>query len=201
MPPGGVGATDSAAFCCTVGGDTLVLGAERPVTARSVSDGLVWPARGPGRLAQDHPNETPLRRVAQPEEIAAVIRFLLSEDSSFITGQVVTADGLEERPMPGRACERRAAQYAGEGGGRVLWRHGGCGWRGGTFGRRHTRRTWSILRAGRPALPRKPAENGGCHRNVPGRHSRRAPSRVPNPFDRVGPPPGRGRTARRRRTP
>jgi 3-oxoacyl-[acyl-carrier protein] reductase len=38
-------------------------------------------------------NETPLRRVAQPEEIAAVIRFLLSEDSSFITGQVVTADG------------------------------------------------------------------------------------------------------------
>ncbi|MBX7075130.1 MAG: SDR family oxidoreductase [Pirellulales bacterium] len=38
-------------------------------------------------------SETPLRRVAQPEEIAAVIRFLLSEDSSFITGQVVTADG------------------------------------------------------------------------------------------------------------
>lgn len=37
--------------------------------------------------------ETPMRRYGQPEEIAAVIRFLLSEESSFITGQTLTADG------------------------------------------------------------------------------------------------------------
>lgn len=37
--------------------------------------------------------ETPLGRVGQPEEIAAVIRFLLSEESSFMTGQTVSADG------------------------------------------------------------------------------------------------------------
>jgi 3-oxoacyl-[acyl-carrier protein] reductase len=37
--------------------------------------------------------ETPLRRVGQPEEIAALIRFLLSEESSFMTGQTLTADG------------------------------------------------------------------------------------------------------------
>lgn len=36
---------------------------------------------------------TPLGRVGEPEEIAAVIRFLLSEESSFMTGQTVVASG------------------------------------------------------------------------------------------------------------
>jgi NAD(P)-dependent dehydrogenase (short-subunit alcohol dehydrogenase family) len=36
---------------------------------------------------------TPLRRPGNPEEIAAVVSFLLSEESSYITGQVVSADG------------------------------------------------------------------------------------------------------------
>jgi meso-butanediol dehydrogenase / (S,S)-butanediol dehydrogenase / diacetyl reductase len=35
----------------------------------------------------------PLRRMGTPEEIAIVIAFLASEDSSFITGSVVSADG------------------------------------------------------------------------------------------------------------
>lgn len=37
--------------------------------------------------------ETPLGRIGQPEEIANVIRFLLSEESSFMTGQTVVASG------------------------------------------------------------------------------------------------------------
>lgn len=37
--------------------------------------------------------ETPLARIGQPEEIANVIRFLLSEESSFMTGQTVVASG------------------------------------------------------------------------------------------------------------
>jgi NAD(P)-dependent dehydrogenase (short-subunit alcohol dehydrogenase family) len=37
--------------------------------------------------------ETPLGRIGQPQEIAAVIRFLLSEESSFMTGQTVAASG------------------------------------------------------------------------------------------------------------
>jgi 3-oxoacyl-[acyl-carrier protein] reductase len=37
--------------------------------------------------------ETPLGRIGQPEEIAAIIRFLLSEESSFMTGETISASG------------------------------------------------------------------------------------------------------------
>ena len=37
--------------------------------------------------------ETPMGRIGQPEEIAAVIRFLLSEESSFMTGETLSASG------------------------------------------------------------------------------------------------------------
>jgi NAD(P)-dependent dehydrogenase (short-subunit alcohol dehydrogenase family) len=35
----------------------------------------------------------PLGRIAEPEEIAAVIAFAASEDASFITGIAIPADG------------------------------------------------------------------------------------------------------------
>lgn len=37
--------------------------------------------------------EIPLGRFGRPEEVATVIRFLLSEDSSYITGQTINVDG------------------------------------------------------------------------------------------------------------
>jgi 3-oxoacyl-[acyl-carrier protein] reductase len=37
--------------------------------------------------------ETPLGRIGQPDEIAALIRFLLSEESSFMTGETLSASG------------------------------------------------------------------------------------------------------------
>lgn len=36
---------------------------------------------------------TPLQRKAQPVEIAKVVAFLLSDESSYITGQIQSVDG------------------------------------------------------------------------------------------------------------
>ncbi len=38
-------------------------------------------------------NETPLGRLGTPQDIAAAVRFLLSEDAAFITGQVLGVNG------------------------------------------------------------------------------------------------------------
>jgi dehydrogenase/reductase SDR family protein 4 len=46
----------------------------------------------PKRRAQVE-SRTPLRRIGRPEEIAGVALFLASELSSFVTGQVIVADG------------------------------------------------------------------------------------------------------------
>ena len=38
-------------------------------------------------------DQTPLGRIGEPEEIAGVVRFLLGNDSSYMTGQTVVASG------------------------------------------------------------------------------------------------------------
>lgn len=47
----------------------------------------------PDATVQRVVSETPMGRLGQPEEVAAAIRFLLSEESSFMTGQTIVTCG------------------------------------------------------------------------------------------------------------
>jgi 3-oxoacyl-[acyl-carrier protein] reductase len=70
--------------------------AARKVRVNAVAPGMIETdmsevVRG---LAGDRLKEIiPLKRVGQPEEIASVVTFLASDDSSYLTGQVLRVDG------------------------------------------------------------------------------------------------------------
>lgn len=47
----------------------------------------------PDKVLEDVKSKTPLRRLGTPEDVANVYLFLASDESSFITGQVITVSG------------------------------------------------------------------------------------------------------------
>jgi NAD(P)-dependent dehydrogenase (short-subunit alcohol dehydrogenase family) len=57
---------------------------ETPMTA----DGLAVPG-----LREQWESQAALRRIGQPSDIAGVVRFLLSDDAAFVTGQAIVVDG------------------------------------------------------------------------------------------------------------
>ena len=67
------------------------------ITTNAVSPGLVNTKmsmeefmRGEGQKKME---STPIGRIAEPEEIANIVKFLCSTDSSYITGQTINANG------------------------------------------------------------------------------------------------------------
>ena len=47
----------------------------------------------PGEVMDSLAEETPMGRIGKPEDIAGAVSFLASESASFVTGQVICADG------------------------------------------------------------------------------------------------------------
>ncbi|MGH8995839.1 MAG: SDR family NAD(P)-dependent oxidoreductase [Acidimicrobiales bacterium] len=98
------GSSMLTAYCASKGG---VLGVMRSIGHRMAADGVRVNAVCPGAVAtpmllpafelpgfrQSIEERTPLRRVSMPEEIARPIRFLLSDEASFITGTHLVIDG------------------------------------------------------------------------------------------------------------
>ncbi len=92
------------AYCASKGG---LLGVMRSIAQRFATEGFRVNAVCPGAVdtpmlapAFDLPGyrqqleeRTPLQRVSTPDEIARPIRFLLSDESSFVTGTHLTIDG------------------------------------------------------------------------------------------------------------
>jgi glucose 1-dehydrogenase len=102
---------DAIAYVMSKAGIT---GMTRALALRYARDGIRINAVGPGAVMTPmnaefaNPQElrrverqTPLGRVARPEEIAGVIAFLASDDASYITGQTIFADGGMQVGRPG----------------------------------------------------------------------------------------------------
>ena len=45
------------------------------------------------KIKDDLFNQIPLRRFGRPEEVASLVKFLISKDSSYLTGQIINLDG------------------------------------------------------------------------------------------------------------
>jgi NAD(P)-dependent dehydrogenase (short-subunit alcohol dehydrogenase family) len=72
-------------------------GAEKGIRVNVVAPGPVWtpliPATMPEEKAQQFGQDSPLSRPAQPVELAPLFVFLASNESSYITGEVVGVTG------------------------------------------------------------------------------------------------------------
>ena len=68
----------------------------RNITVNAVAPGFVGTDMTHGltdELKQKMINQTPLKRMGTPEDIAAAVKFLVSEEASFITGHVLDVNG------------------------------------------------------------------------------------------------------------
>ena len=73
--------------------------AERGILVNAVAPGPVWtpliPSSSPGGHVEQFGTQVPLGRAAQPDEIAPCYVFLASQDSRYMTGQVLHPNGGE----------------------------------------------------------------------------------------------------------
>jgi 3-oxoacyl-[acyl-carrier protein] reductase len=71
--------------------------AGRAVTVNAVAPGFVetdmTAALVSGEVGQRLVEQIPLRRLGSPEDVAALVHYLVSEDASYVTGQVLHVDG------------------------------------------------------------------------------------------------------------
>jgi len=70
--------------------------ASRNVTVNAVAPGFIeteMTAQLPEKAKEAFLTQIPLGRAGQPEDVAQVVKFLISEEASYITGQVIHLNG------------------------------------------------------------------------------------------------------------
>jgi 3-oxoacyl-[acyl-carrier protein] reductase len=67
--------------------------AERNVTVNTVSPGMIDTVRAGAEPKHHGERRIPVGRMGKPQEVAAAVRFLVSDEAAFITGQTVNVNG------------------------------------------------------------------------------------------------------------
>ena len=67
--------------------------AKREITVNCVAPGLVDTEMLPAEVVDEALKLVPLRRVGQPEEVAAAVSYLVSDDAGYVTRQVISVNG------------------------------------------------------------------------------------------------------------
>jgi 3-oxoacyl-[acyl-carrier protein] reductase len=67
--------------------------AKRNITVNAVAPGLIETDMLASVPVEEIKKVIPMRRLGQPAEVAALVRFLASDDAAYITGQVITISG------------------------------------------------------------------------------------------------------------